>query len=82
MKDEDNLKHDDQFDDNCYEQADMLGVPRSEHKADKTSMKGRYVDIPVEHFGYPSDYDKRLEIRRGNYEESEAAAVIENNDQV
>ena len=82
MKNENNIKGIDKYDDNRYEQAESLGIPKEELTATKTSLKGRYVDIPVEHAGYPSEYDKRLEIRKGNYEEAEQAASIENQESI
>jgi hypothetical protein len=63
------------------EQSKDVGIPETESEGGTTSTVGRYVDIPVEHAGYPGAYEKDLEERKEEYGEREEAAVIVNNNQ-
>ena len=64
------------------EQADMLGIPKSEQEATRTSTVGRYVDIPEEVAGYPGKYEEGIAKRQKSYKYTEEAALIENNNQL
>lgn len=65
---------------NCnYEQSEQIGIPASEYNSKETSAKGRYVDVPADHFGYPGEYEESLEKRKKSYKDSEEAALYNNN---
>jgi hypothetical protein len=77
---ENNVKKEYPFNDTAHEEMEKSwGIPREELKTRKTSMVGRCIDVPVEVAGYPSKYDKDLEVRRKIAGEAEEAAEIINN---